>query len=782
MSTHGKATAAPFQVDLPSGNGRTIRSPFVCIACGDGDGSNPYLDTAMRWRELGFSPLPPKEDGSKAPTADVQVDGEWTWSPYQTTPASEAHVEGWYRNGRTGCGVATGVGGLELFEFDDRATYDAFKEAAVKFGRGDLVERIEAGYLEETPGGGIHWFYVCDEVRPCKKLAERPIPGEKRKRKTLIETKGEGGFAVVAPSGGKVHPTGGAYRLLRGRPALIAAISSEERDALWNLAESFDEMPASQPIGAKPAQRGRSNGDGPRPGDVFEAEHSWEDILEPLGWRKDHVRGDVIYWTRPDKDKGVSATTGHCKGLYVFSTSTSFEPRRSYTKFGAYTRLHHAGDFGAAARELARQQTPTAKIGGGSKAKATAQATAPQAAPKTAWDQLSDADLGMRKASGISKKPIVWMMKDRIPDRDYTLIAGRGKQGKSQLTMAIGAKVSTGGDWWDGSGAAPHGHVLYLSAEDDPERVIVPRLEALGADLDNITILEAKYKIPARDGKPAMVSFTDLQDLDYWRAVLGRVKGARLIVVDPLPSYMGRGVNDRRNNDVRAILHPFIDLIKEFEMALLGVTHFGKATDGRGAIDKILDSIAYVNLARAIHYVARDPDTPGRVLFMPGPGNYARADLPAIAFSMVDKTIPDSEGGTITITVPEFDKGTVDVDPDDVVNRKPAKAGARGPDPTEKPKFAEWLIGFLKDKGPVFVRAIIEAAGLAGLIGTPTWNPKYNRNDWSNLTALYRAGDSVEHLPPPHDGWEIVTSKKDPTLRAVASGTRWALRKRGAAP
>src|SRR5271157_2204671 len=48
--------------------------------------SNPYLQTALIALDQGYSPLPPKEDGSKAPLSEL-IDGEWTWKPYQTTPA-----------------------------------------------------------------------------------------------------------------------------------------------------------------------------------------------------------------------------------------------------------------------------------------------------------------------------------------------------------------------------------------------------------------------------------------------------------------------------------------------------------------------------------------------------------------------------------------------------------------------------------------------------------------------------------------------------------------------
>ncbi len=392
------------------------------------------------------------------------------------------------------------------------------------------------------------------------------------------------------------------------------------------------------------------------------------------------------------------------------------------------------------------------------------------------WSTLSDEDLGMRRASKVKRKPIKFLLPGRIPEGDYTLVAGRGKQGKSLFTMAVGTKVSTGGEWWDGSGTARSGHVFILSAEDDAERVIAPRLKALGADLDRITILEAKYKIRPPDGKPPLVSFTSLQDLTYWREVFSRVDGPVLMIIDPLPSYVGKGINDRRNNDVRAILGPFIDLVKEFGMTLLGVTHFGKAGDARTAADKILDSVAYANLARAIHYVSRDPDQEERVLVMPGECSYSKRSQGALAFNIIERTIADDEGGQITIGVPEFEVETVEVDPDDIVTRQVrTKGGTRGPDPSATTKLAEWLVEFLKDRGPITLGEIAESAGQAGHLGSQKWNPAKERNDWTKFTTLYRAADAVTKLDPPLDGWKIATSKQDPNLRSVSGAARWAL-------
>ena len=252
----------------------------------------------------------------------------------------------------------------------------------------------------------------------------------------------------------------------------------------------------------------------------------------------------------------------------------------------------------------------------------------PPPVPTDRWSALSNEDMGMRLASSIKPKRIEWLMPDRIPKLAYTLIAGEGKQGKSQLTMALGALFSKGGEWWDGSGQAPQGHVLYLSAEDDAERAIRPRLEALAANLDQITILEARYKVLSKEDKEPLIQFAELGSLEYWREVFRRIENPLVIFIDPLPSYIGRGVNDRKNSKVRAVLGPFIALAADFGMTVVGVTHLGKAIDATKPIaNRVLDSIAYTNLARAVHFVAKDPESPDRKFFMPGPCNYAPGDL-----------------------------------------------------------------------------------------------------------------------------------------------------------
>jgi hypothetical protein len=48
-------------------------------------------------------------------------------------------------------------------------------------------------------------------------------------------------------------------------------------------------------------------------------------------------------------------------------------------------------------------------------------------------------------------------------------------------------------------GDAPAGNVIFLSAEDDPKNVLIPRLMAAGADRTRVRIVQAVKDPPERD-------------------------------------------------------------------------------------------------------------------------------------------------------------------------------------------------------------------------------------------------------------------------------------------
>lgn len=329
-------------------------------------------ETALAFEAAGCSIVPVRADGTKAPAA--------YWKRYQDQRADPGQIRTWLAVHQTdGIGVITGTvsGNLEMLELEGRAVEDKLIEAYAQLltdhGHQLLWKRITAGYLELTPSGGLHVLYRVDgETRGNTKLARRParedeLTDEEREvlarhpgkvfNRVLLETRGEGGFVVVAPSAGRTHPSGKPWVRLAGGPATIATITEEERDALYAIASLLDTMPAPAPPtpttgSLRPAEDGQK-----RPGDDFNERADWADILTPHGWTHVTNYGDARGWCRPGKTRGVSATTGRGGGdnLYVFSSSTEFECETPYSKFAAYALLEHRGDYAAAARELARQ-------------------------------------------------------------------------------------------------------------------------------------------------------------------------------------------------------------------------------------------------------------------------------------------------------------------------------------------------------------------------------------------------------------------------------------------
>lgn len=327
--------------------------------------TNQLHAAATELTAAGMSVVPVRNDGSKAPTVK--------WADRQDRVASTEELERWFSGGAyDGLGVLTGTpsGNLEMLEVEGRA---AGMVTELKFlmednGFGDLWARICSGWFEMSPSGGFHWLYrVEGAARPNTKLARRPNADNPKLVDVLIETRGEGGFTVTAPSAGRAHPSGAAWALVGGGPATVPTISIDDRDALYAIASILDEMPVVDDIAPTPvAAAGGAFGTGDaaqgafgglRPGDDYNARATWDEVLTPHGWTKTrHFGGSCYGWTRPDKKArdGISATTGRNDGdnLFVFSSSTQFDTEKAYSKFAAYAVLEHGGSFTEAARAL----------------------------------------------------------------------------------------------------------------------------------------------------------------------------------------------------------------------------------------------------------------------------------------------------------------------------------------------------------------------------------------------------------------------------------------------
>jgi hypothetical protein len=303
---------------------------------------------AITFRSLGVSTAPVKTDGSKEP-AFVG------WREYAERLPMLDELKRWYAQpNRHGIGITGGVasGNLAVFDFETWAAFARWGENLSAADRSHLVRCPVIG----TPKGGAHVYVRLVEPGKGCKLA-RTADGT-----TLIEIRGSQHYVVAPGSPPACHPTRRPYRLLR--PGWLDGEGYEPMPlSVWHhltlLAVGLNEYRKPAPREVVGDRRvGEAAGD--RPGDHFNTQVNWGDILTPHGWRVYCSTAGATYWTRPDKASGVSASTGFCQGLsgrdllYIFSTSAApFEAERSYSRFAAYAVLNHRSDYKSATRALA---------------------------------------------------------------------------------------------------------------------------------------------------------------------------------------------------------------------------------------------------------------------------------------------------------------------------------------------------------------------------------------------------------------------------------------------
>ncbi len=201
------------------------------------------------------------------------------------------------------------------------------------------------------------------------------------------------------------------------------------------------------------------------------------------------------------------------------------------------------------------------------------------------------------------------------------MLVGQPGSGKSFLTCDLAARVSRGLPWPCGA-KGQTGQVVLLSAEDDPSDTIRPRLEAHKVDLSQVHLLKAARQVDVLGQvKERPVS---LLDVDVLESALEQVPFCRLLVVDPIGSYLGEQTDAHRDNAVRAVLAPLVRLAEAKRFAVVVVAHRRKSA-AKEMDDTALGSRAFTGLARAVWHLGKDPVDPARRLLLPGKNNLAQA-------------------------------------------------------------------------------------------------------------------------------------------------------------
>lgn len=324
------------------------------------------VETAARDAlEAGLCVIRASTDGKKQPVGD--------WKHWQDRLPSQAQVATWFGDGHPAMGIVTGKvsDNLEMLEFEGRAV-DAgvvgrFRVLIREAGLWGDWERIARGYSEKTPSGGYHVLWRCERIAGNTPLARRPSTDAELAEnpqgllKVLIETRGEGGFVVCAPTTGAAHPSGIGWTREHGSFATIATIHPELRDRIFAIARQLDEMPEEAP---RVRPQGDEKGDG---GTLPDFDLTCEDVVKAARFQFHHTdRKGNQHWTRPGKDirEGSSLTIWADDGRATPWSSSINAPaefvtgQRQLTPWQLHVALRHQGDFQGAARAW-RRSHPT---------------------------------------------------------------------------------------------------------------------------------------------------------------------------------------------------------------------------------------------------------------------------------------------------------------------------------------------------------------------------------------------------------------------------------------
>lgn len=272
-------------------------------------------------------------------------------------------------------------------------------------------------------------------------------------------------------------------------------------------------------------------------------------------------------------------------------------------------------------------------------------------------------------AATIERRPVEWLWKKHIPYAMISIIAGWPEKGKSMLATRIAADVSQ------------EYPVIYSQREDHWAETMVPRLEAAGANMDNI------------HGWKRMLLPNDLRAL---RSEIEEL-GAMLVIMDPAASHTRNSIYN--TSAIRDAFDPLEDIANETDAAFLMIHHLIKKVDLKA------DPLAALGgaggglnaLVRCAYLFGDSPDDPDERLLVQLKCNIANRRQGLKFLMDVEEYDDDVEGAFLTYT------GTHSYNAHKVFT---AKASLN----LEKLEHvAEYLIENLRE-GPMTVEAIMTGA------------------------------------------------------------------------
>lgn len=314
--------------------------------------------------------------------------------------------------------------------------------------------------------------------------------------------------------------------------------------------------------------------------------------------------------------------------------------------------------------------------------------------------------------SDVKVKAVKWHWPGRVPAGMTTILFGPPGVSKSIVVAYLTATTTTGGYWPGGTHYSPKGSVLMLACEDEPETTIGPRLMAAGADLTKVKLLGGK-RPEGESGANGFALAISLQDIELIEEAMD--DDCKLLIIDPAGSYMGPGIDNHKDNEVRAVLMPLALLARKRGIAVVLVCHSNKTMANQLAMDAIIGSRGFSGVVRSVLACVSDPDAedyPKRKLLLHAKCNVAQ-EADGLAYKLDSAT--DVIGNPPRIVWE--DEPLSGVGADDYLGARSANRSGGGDTgrPASAREEAIRLIERVLVDGPVSVNQIKSVAQAAGM-------------------------------------------------------------------
>lgn len=249
----------------------------------------------------------------------------------------------------------------------------------------------------------------------------------------------------------------------------------------------------------------------------------------------------------------------------------------------------------------------------------------------------------LRRFSDLEERRPTWVWEygggGRIQLGTLSIFGGPPGTGKSTAArwFAAGATLGTLTGCWFNEPV----NVAYIATEEDLDAMVKPSLRAAGSDVDRLFYPEVMVD------ESELIIASQADEIELTNELLDN--DIRLLIVDPIMSTLGSGVDIHRNNEVRAAIQPFVNIAQKMNGLVVGIAHYRKSGAASG-VAALTGSSAFGEVARSVFGFMKGGQEPDDPRVMSQSKNSAGAEDLALQYQLelTPVLFPDGVAASMT--------------------------------------------------------------------------------------------------------------------------------------